>query len=483
MTNAKLVSRAASPTPPRVDDVIFREYDIRGTVGKNLNVDIAYHVGCAFGTYCRQQGLRNVAVGYDGRLSSPQLVAAVQEGLMRVGCQVVSIGMGPTPMLYFAVKHLPTDAGIMITGSHNPSDMNGFKMTTKTGPVFGDQIQDIKRIMQSQSYSHGTGTQHDSPVASAYVARLLKDTRLQDTYLNVAWDAGNGAAGAVLPALLDKLPGQHLRLYCDVDGRFPNHHPDPTVDANMADLVAAVRDNKCDLGIAFDGDADRIGVVDETGGIIRSDMLLALYAADVLTRHPGAPIIGDIKCSSALFDEVARLGGQPVTWKTGHSMIKSKMQELNAPLAGELSGHIFFGDGYYGFDDGLYCAIRLLNLLADAKGNKTLSQLLAHLPRTYATPEIRFEVEESEKFALVTRMQDHVRAQAAAHPDWHLVDIDGIRVNSEDGWWLMRASNTQNVLCTRAEATSADGLQRLQRQAMDIAHAVGINFSFEDKGH
>lgn len=478
--NKPLVSRAAAPTPPLLDDTIFRDYDIRGTVGKNLSVDIAYHIGCAFGSYCRQQGLKNIAIGYDGRLTSPAFAAAVTEGVMRVGCQVVSIGMGPTPMLYFAVKHLPTDAGMMITGSHNPPDMNGFKMVTKHGPVFGDAVQEIKRIIQSQTYSHGTGTQHDHPIASAYVARLLQDARLQDTHLNIAWDAGNGAAGAILPALLDKLPGQHLRLYCDVDGRFPNHHPDPTVDANLIDLITAVRDNKCDLGIAFDGDGDRIGVVDENGGIIRSDMLLALYAADVLARHPGAPIIGDIKCSAVLFDEITRLGGQPVIWKTGHSLVKAKMQEMNAPLAGELSGHIFFADGYYGFDDGLYCAIRLLNLLT---GDKKLSQLLAHLPRTTATPEVRFEVEEAEKFTLITRMQDHVRAQAAAHPDWSLIDIDGIRVNSQDGWWLMRASNTQNVLCTRAEATTPEGLQRLQQQAMDVARAVGVEFSFEDKGH
>ncbi|MES2729254.1 MAG: phosphomannomutase/phosphoglucomutase [Pseudomonadota bacterium] len=471
--------RAASLTPPVVDDSIFREYDIRGTVGQTLTVDTAYHVGCAFGTYCRKQGLRNVAVCYDGRLTSPQLKSAVEEGLMRVGCQVVSVGMGPTPMLYFAVKHLPTDAGIMITGSHNPPDMNGFKMTTKNGPVFGQAVQDIKAIIQTQDYSHGTGTQHDSPVKSAYVARLLKDARLSGTSLNIAWDAGNGAAGAVLPALLDKLPGQHLQLYCDVDGRFPNHHPDPTVDKNLADLIAAVKTYKCDLGIAFDGDADRIGVVDENGTVIRSDMLLALYAAEVLERHPGAPIIGDIKSSAVLFDEVTRLGGQPVIWKTGHSMIKSKMQELNAPLAGELSGHIFFADGYYGFDDGLYCAIRLLNLLADTQGEKTLSQLMAHLPQLHATPEIRFEVPESDKFALITRMQDLVRAQKNHHSDWDLIDIDGIRVNTPDGWWLMRASNTQNALSTRVEAVSADALARLKQQAMDIARQVGISFSFD----
>jgi phosphomannomutase len=459
-----------------LDPTIFREYDIRGTVGKNITADFAFQLGCAYGTFCRNQGFSSVAVGYDGRMSSPVLADALMHGIMRTGCQVLLVGMGPSPMLYFAVKHIPTDAGIMVTGSHNPSDMNGFKMLTKNGPVFGDTIQHLRQIMESQNYVLGQGAQHNYVVNQLYVERLLKDLDLNGTHPNVAWDAGNGAAGAVLPDLTAKMPGQHLLLYADVDGRFPNHHPDPTVDENLVDLIAAVKTNKCDLGIAFDGDGDRIGVVDETGGVIRCDMLLALYAREVLQNHPGAAIIGDIKCSTVLFDEVARLGGKPVLWKTGHSLIKQKMAEERAPLAGELSGHIFFADKYYGFDDGLYCAVRLLNEVARADGK--LSSLFAHLPRLYNTPELRFDVEETEKFGLIDAMRDAVKHQIAGRAGWEMVDIDGVRVNTPEGWWLMRASNTQAVLVSRCEASSAEGLDRMKDAVKEAGAAVGLEVNF-----
>ncbi len=452
---------------------ILREYDIRGQIGKNLSEQDAYALGRAFGTYVAGLKGTHVCVGYDGRVSSPGLAEALTKGLRESGMDVTFIGLGPTPMLYFSVKHLKADAGIMVTGSHNPPDYNGFKMTLQTGPVFGEKIQEIGRISASGALASGAGGRTDKDVKEAFVSRLMQDLTLTRD-LNVAWDAGNGAAGEVLEMLTSRIPGNHILLFPEIDGNFPNHHPDPTVDENLIDLQKAVRENHCDLGIAFDGDGDRIGVVDEKGAVLRCDILMTIYAKEVLRNRPGAAIIGDVKCSQVMFDEIRKLGGNAVMWKTGHSLIKDKMGELKAPLAGELSGHIFFADKYYGYDDALYCGVRLLNALSEAKGG--LSSLTAHLPVLFNTPEVRFDVDEEGKFDLVPRVAASLALRK--DPDIAVNDIDGVRVSTPDGWWLLRPSNTQSVLVARAESDSADGLARLTAMAQEEVKKLGYTLVF-----
>lgn len=461
------------PGPYKFAPEILREYDIRGQIGKNLSAADAFAVGCAFGTYIRRQGGRTVCLGYDGRESSPVFAAAAAEGFVAAGLSVENIGLGPTPMLYFAVKDRKADAGLMITGSHNPADYNGFKMTLQTGPVYGGMIQEIGRIAADGDYEAGAGAVTEIDIQDIYVDRLLRDYKGPKD-LKVVWDCGNGACGEIVRRLTKKLPGTHILLFDEIDGAFPNHHPDPTVDENLEDLILAVKKNKFDLGVAFDGDADRVGAVDERGAILRCDTLIAIYARDVLKRHPGAPIIGDVKCSQVMYDEIERLGGKPVMWKTGHSLIKAKMAELKAPLSGELSGHIFFGDGWYGFDDGVYCAIRLMNEVSAAPG--PVSSLSANMPKLFNTPEVRFEVEESRKFDIVAQVAQAVRA--AAGPDTRVVDIDGVRVVTPHGWWLLRASNTQNVLVTRAEADSPEALELLKSMVIKEVEKTGHDVTF-----
>jgi phosphomannomutase len=457
---------------------ILREYDIRGQVEKTLFPEDALAVGLAFGTYVRRKGGKTVCVGYDGRESSPVFAEQVVAGLMATGIDVEVVGIGPTPMLYFTVKDHVADGGIMITGSHNPSDYNGFKMTLQTGPVFGEAVQELGRIAAAGDYELGQGSVKTTDIQDKYVDRLLRDYKgARD--LKIVWDNGNGAAGEITRRLVKKMPGQHFLLFDEIDGTFPNHHPDPTVDANMQDLIAKVREVGADLGVAFDGDADRIGAVDEQGNILRCDTLMCIYARDVLTRHPGATIVGDVKCSQVMYDEIARLGGNPVMWKTGHSLIKSKMYETNSPLSGELSGHIFFGDQYYGFDDGPYCAIRLAMEVANATG--PASSLTAHLPSIQNTPEIRFEVEESEKFDLVAKVAQSVKS--ANDTSISVNEIDGVRATTPDGWWLLRASNTQNVLVTRCESQSSEGLERLKQMVISEVAKIGYDVSFEQTNH
>lgn len=457
---------------------VLREYDIRGQVGKSLSESDAHALGLAFGTMIRRNGGKHVCVGYDGRETSPAFSTALIMGLTKTGVDVENIGLGPTPMLWFAVKDRKADGGIMVTGSHNPSDYNGFKMTLQNAPVFGAMVQELGRIAASGDFESGSGSVRTVDIQDAYVARMLRDLTGKKP-LKIAWDCGNGAGGEICRRLTARLPGEHILLFDEIDGRFPHHHPDPTVDKNLADLIRTVREEKCDLGIAFDGDADRIGAVDEQGNIMRCDTLLTVYAKGVLKKHPGAPIIADVKCSRVLFDEIARLGGKPVMWKTGHSLIKSKMAETKAPLAGELSGHIFFADKYYGFDDGLYCAVRLINELCEA--NSPASSLTAHLPRIYNTPEIRFEVDENKKFDIVNSIAS--RMKTLEDPGLHVDDIDGVRVTAEDGWWLLRASNTQNVLVCRAEANSAQGLERMKTMLRGEIERAGYDIGFDGEGH
>ncbi len=431
---------------------ILREYDVRGIVGDTLTEADARALGRSYAALALSEGARRIAVGRDGRLHSPDLEAALIEGLTQSGLDVVSVGMGPSPMLYFAVATLGVDGGIQVTGSHNPADYNGFKMLLGGRSVYGEEIKALGRRAEIADWVDGLGQVTEADVVPAYIDALLKDFDGQP--YRIGWDNGNGAGGAILDRLLDRLPGEHHALYTDVDGTFPNHHPDPTVEANLADLKALVADKKLDFGIAFDGDADRIGAVDGQGRVIWGDQLLMVLAAPVLKDQPGATIIADVKASQTLFDRIAEMGGTPLMWKTGHSLIKSKMKETGSPLAGEMSGHIFFKHQWYGFDDALYAAIRLIR--AVSASGKTLTQLRSEMPVSVATPELRFPVDDTRKFAVV----DEVAARLAT--DGATVDTtDGVRVKTDDGWWLLRASNTQDVLVARAEAQDQAGLDAL----------------------
>jgi len=446
---------------------VLREYDIRGVVGKTIGPADAQAIGRAYGTMVRAKGGGVVALGFDGRLSSPELAAALAEGLTSTGIDVKRVGLGPTPMLYFAIKHLGADAGIMLTGSHNPPDHNGFKMALSSGPVYGDAILEIGRIAAAGAYATGQGKIEDLDIRDAYVERLLKDYAGPKP-LKIVWDAGNGATGDILRRLTAKLPGEHIRLFDEIDGRFPNHHPDPTEPKNLVDLQREVAKHGADIGIGFDGDGDRIGAIDSTGRIVWGDQLIAIYAREVLADRPGAIIIADVKASQVLFDEIARLGGKPLMFKTGHSLIKAKMAETGSPLAGEMSGHIFFADKWYGFDDALYCAVRLISLVSTS--GQSLKAIVDTLPHVFNTPETRFDVDASRKFAVI----DEIKARLAKVAGLKVNDIDGVRVTTPDGWWLIRASNTQEVLVARAEASSPEGLERLKSLLVEQLKASGI---------
>lgn len=454
---------------------VLREYDIRGIVGKTLTAADARAVGRAFGTVVARGGGSTVCVGYDGRHSSPELEAALVEGLVAAGMAVSRIGLGPTPMLYFATRDREAAAGVMITGSHNPPEYNGIKMMLGKGPVYGAMIQELGAIAAAGAYAAGSGSAESIDVKEAYVERLLRDFDGTRT-LKVAWDAGNGATGEILRMLTAKLPGSHIRLFDDIDGSFPNHHPDPTVEKNLVDLKRVVAEQGCDIGIGFDGDGDRIGAIDHLGRVVWGDQLVAIYAADVLKEHPGATIIADVKASQTLFDEIAKQGGTPLMWKTGHSLLKAKMAETGSPLAGEMSGHIFFADKWYGFDDALYCAVRLIGLVS--KLGVSLADLRDRLPPVVNTPETRFQVDEERKFRIVEEVKERLAAEGA-----QVNDIDGVRVSTPDGWWLLRASNTQDVLVARAEAFSGEGLERLKGMVIAQLEQSGIEApSFEGGG-
>jgi len=454
------------------DPTILREYDIRGIIGETLEADDARAIGRSFGTVLRRAGGSTVAVGYDGRQSSPMLEHALVEGLTASGCDVVRIGLGATPMLYFAEASAEeVDGGIQITGSHNPPNYNGFKMVFQGRPFFGADIQRLGEIAAAGDWEDGNGSVSERPLLDTYVERLLEgldgidQAALGD--LKIGWDAGNGAAGPALEKLVARLPGEHHVLFAEVDGTFPNHHPDPTVEENLADLRALVAEKNLDFGVAFDGDGDRIGAIDGEGRVIWGDQLLMIYAQDLLQRRKGATIIADVKASRALFDHVESHGGKPLMWKTGHSLIKSKMKEAGSPLAGEMSGHVFFADTYYGYDDALYAGVRLI--AAAARLGHTVTELRGAMPAMVNTPEMRFQVDESRKFAAI----DEVKARLADSPD-QVDGTDGVRVTNKDGWWLLRASNTQDVLVARAESESEEGLARLMQQIDEQLELSGL---------
>ncbi len=462
------------------DPTSLREYDIRGVVGRTLHPSDAFAIGRVFGSVVAGHGGRTVAVGFDGRLSSPDLEPELVRGLVASGMEVLRVGRGPTPMLYYAAATLKTDGGVMVTGSHNPPDYNGFKMVLANKPFFGRQITDLgARASAGDVVEAEPGSIRDVDVMSDYVARILSDWDGGDRILNVVWDNGNGAAGEALQRLVGSLPGKHTVLNGEIDGRFPAHHPDPTVARNLEQLIAEVRERGADLGVAFDGDADRIGAVDDKGQILAGDQLLVVLARDVLRDHPGATIIADVKASQVLFDEVLLAGGEPLMWRTGHSLIKAKMAELGAPLAGEMSGHVFFADKWYGFDDALYAAVRLLGIVARMDG--PLSAVRDALPHVVNTPELRFDCDDTRKFAVIAEVAERLR-QAGAK----VSDIDGVRVTTPDGWWLLRASNTQAVLVARAEASDDAGLERLKSALVEQLSASGLaapDFSGEHAGH
>jgi phosphomannomutase len=464
----------------RFDPTVLREYDIRGIVGRTLHTADAFAIGRVFGSIVGRTGGKRVAVGYDGRLTSPELEQALVDGLRASGQQAVRIGRGPTPMLYYTATKLETDGAIMVTGSHNPPDYNGFKMMLGRKPFFGEQIRRIGDLAEAGDVvAEAAGDEQHVDIADDYVARLLSDWDGGDRMLKVVWDNGNGAAGDVLEKLVASLPGEHFVLNGPIDGRFPAHHPDPTVPANLQQLIAEVHTRNADVGIAFDGDADRIGLVDDTGEILFGDQLLVVLARDVLKEHPGATIIADVKASQVLFDEVARAGGKPLMWKTGHSLIKSKMAETGSPLAGEMSGHIFFADRWYGFDDALYAAVRTLGILARMDGK--LSAVRKALPQVINTPEVRFDCDDARKFAVIEEVAERLRTEKAK-----VSDTDGVRVLTDDGWWLLRASNTQAVLVARAEASTTAGLERLKAALVIQLKASGLpepDFSGSHAGH
>ncbi len=449
---------------------ILRAYDIRGIYNQTLFEKDAFFVGKSFASFLQKNGKKKISVACDGRLSSPALKAELIKGLIESGLEVIDVGVGPTPMLYFSVYHLEQDAGIMVTGSHNPKDHNGFKIMLKERPFYGDDILGLAKIAQAGDFVDAEGSLKKSDISEDYVDRILSDCILAESdshlldeidefkpkkELRIAWDNGNGAAGDIMARLSERIASEHILLYADIDGTFPNHHPDPTVPKNLEDLKKVVIEQQCDIGIAFDGDGDRIGVMDNKGEILWGDQLMVFYAREILQNRRGATIIADVKASDVLFKEISKAGGKPLMWKTGHSLVKAKMKETKSPLAGEMSGHIFFADKYYGFDDALYAAIRIINIVASSK--ESLSMMRRSMPTAISTPEIRIECTDERKFEIVEELKANLKKSGLSFND-----VDGIRVAEKTGWWLIRASNTQPVLVARAEAGSKKELEVLK---------------------
>lgn len=444
---------------------LLRDYDVRGTVGRTLGEGDAFALGRSFGTVILRDGGSKVSVGYDGRLSSPMLETALVAGLVATGIAVSRIGPGPTPMLYHAEATGEVDGAIQVTGSHNPRDDNGFKLVKGHAPFFGADLARLGVMAAAGDWESGQGRVRQAPAMDAYIDRLLAG--FDGPACRIGWDAGNGAAGPVVDQLVQSLPGEHHLLFTDIDGNFPNHHPDPSQDANLADLRALVLSKSLDFGVAFDGDGDRIGVIDGLGRIIAGDELIGLFAQDVLQKQPGATIVADVKTSQAVFDRIIELGGKADMAKTGHSHIKSRMKQIDAALGGEMTGHLFFADDYYGFDDGLYAAIRLIRAVGTL--GRSVIAMRDAMPQRTNTPELRFPVAEDRKFAVIGEIQARLRAQNA-----DVNAIDGVRVRTADGWWLLRASNTEAALVARAEADDPPGLTRLLAQIDSQLHESGI---------
>ena len=457
-----------TPVRKTVPASIFKAYDIRGIVGDTLTDELVYEIGLAIGSEAQQRQQQTIVIARDGRLSGKGFAAILAKGLRDSGRDVIDIGMAPTPVLYFATYQLKTGSGVIVTGSHNPPTYNGFKIMLGGITLSGPTIQALRKRIENGRYSSGAGMYKSHDIVADYIARITADITLQRP-IKVVVDCGNGVAGAVAPQLLRELGCEVHELYCEVDGKFPNHHPDPSRPENLKDLITAVMEQQADVGLAFDGDGDRLGVIDSNGEVIWADRQMMLYATDVLSRNPGAEIIYDVKCSSHLAEVITRQGGKPLMWKTGHSLIKAKLQETGDLLAGEMSGHIFFAHGYYGFDDALYATIRLLSILSTS--DMTLAQMRDAIPPVVNTPELRIDCAEERKFAVV----EAVKARLKGRPGITVHDIDGVRVTSDDGWWLLRASNTQPVLVGRCEAASAEGLERLKHALAGELKESGVD--------
>ena len=466
---------------------ILRAYDIRGVYNKTLFDIDAFFIGKAFGSFLINEGKKIIVVARDCRISSPDLKKELIAGLADSGLEIIYIGSGPTPMLYFAIQELNADAGIMVTGSHNPKDYNGFKISLRDRPFYGQDIQNLAEIAEKGEFAQGKGTLRKHSIEEVYIDKILSDSVISESEshlldeidqfkpkkkIKIAWDCGNGAAGILIKKLTNRIFADHILLFEEVDGNFPNHHPDPTVAKNLADLKKAVIENQCDLGIAFDGDADRIGVIDNQGEILWPDQLMVFYAKEILSIHPGATIISDVKASSILFDEIKKFGGKALMWKTGHSLIKAKMKETGALLAGEMSGHIFFADKYFGYDDALYAAIRLINIVYSS--TQSLADLRKSLPQNFSTAEIIIDCDEEKKFKIIDKIKAGLRKEEIKFDD-----IDGIRATNSKGWWLLRASNTQPALIARCEADSAKHLDQLKEQIRQQLHFCKIEIPCE----
>ncbi len=440
----------------RVNPLMFREYDIRGRVDDDLTVEVAEAIGRAYGTMVRRQGGQKVVCGRDGRLSGPKLQQALIKGILATGVDVVNIGVTPTPVMYFSLFHLPDlDGGIQVTGSHNPPEFNGFKICVGKETIYGPKIQELRTLIEKEDFESGSGQETNYDILPDYKNFLSENIKISRP-LKVVLDCGNGVTALTAPEAFARQGAEVTSLYCEVDGTFPNHFPDPVVEENLRDLRQKVREVGADFGVGYDGDGDRIGVVDDQGNILWGDQLLIIFARDILKTHPGAVIIGEVKCSQVMYDEIARLGGKPIMWKTGHSLIKKKMKEEKALLAGEMSGHIFFADRYFGFDDAVYASLRLAEIVA--RENVPLSEMLKDLPRMVSTPEIRVPCPDEKKFEIVAKLTEKLKEEG-----FKVIDIDGARVIFEDGWGLVRASNTQPVLVLRFEARDEKRLAEIRQ--------------------
>jgi phosphomannomutase/phosphoglucomutase len=443
---------------------VFREYDIRGIVDRDLTEDFVYLLGKVCGTYFARNRVKRIVLGRDCRLSSPSFRDRLLEGITETGCHVIDLGVVPTPLLYFGLFNLNMEGGIQVTGSHNPPDNNGFKICLGTSTIYGEEIQKIRLIMESGEFIQGKGTVEEKDITASYREYALNHLFPGKVKRRVVVDAGNGTGGVIAVPLYREMGCEVIPLFCEPDGHFPNHHPDPTVPENMKSLIEKVAEQKADLGIAFDGDADRIGVVDEAGTIIWGDQLMIIFSRSILRESPGATFIAEVKCSQTLFDDIAKHGGNPILWKVGHSLIKAKMKEEDALLAGEMSGHLFFADRYFGYDDAIYAGARLLEILSNTE--ESIPARLSDIPKMVNTPEIRMECPDDKKFHLVQQLIDEFKKE------YRVIDIDGARVLFSDGWGLVRASNTQPVLVLRFEASSQDSLRRIQDLVMEKLNAL-----------
>jgi len=438
-----------------MNNAIFREYDIRGNVERDLTDDVVKDIARAFGTYMVERGKKNASISRDCRLSSDHLRDVVIEGMVESGLDVIDIGVKPTPLFYYSLFNLDVDGGIMITGSHNPGDQNGFKVAFGKATLFGEEVQYIRKVIEEKRFVSGKGSVKEYTTIVADYYNFLRNNIKLNKKLKVVLDAGNGTGGVVALPIMKEMGQDVTGLYCDMDGRFPNHHPDPTVEKNIAVLKQTVLETQADIGVGYDGDADRIGVIDNEGNIIWGDYLMVIFARDILKTRKGATIVSEVKCSKNLYEEIEKNGGKPIMWKAGHSLIKQKMKETGALLGGEMSGHIFFADKFFGYDDAIYASLRLLEIMGN--NNKPLSEYLKDLPKLYSTPEIRIDCPDNVKFQVVKRLTEYYKSK------YKVIDIDGVRAVFNDGWGLVRPSNTGPILVLRFEAESEDALERIQK--------------------